>query len=214
MKQEKKGKAFYINFAILAIAALLYAALSSPWSVAAMAGSFGAPVYRTARENEIAIQIAVAWDAKCTEVIADHFTEKGVAVTFAVGGEWAERHPELLKKLIASGHEIALLGSGGKDEMKRELALIEEAGGVVPSVCVFLSDDPEGFTDAAVLGLKAVRCTVELDGAADGLPGRIKGGDIISLLPTGDVLRALPEIEKIIKNMGLDIVPTYKMLYN
>lgn len=217
MKKNGNGRLFYINFAILAAAAFLYAALSSPWSVAAVAGTVSAPVYRTAKENEIAVQIAVAWDAANTELIADHFFEKGIAVTFAVSGEWAQSHPELVKKLIAYGHEIALLGESGEAGMKEGLVLIEAAGGVRPSTCVFLMDDPEGFRNSALLGMRAVRCTVQLEGAKglkESLTGRIRGGDIISLLPTGEILDALPEIEEIIKNMGLDIVPTHKMLYN
>lgn len=219
MKREKNGKAFWVNFAILAIAAFLYAALSSPWSIAALSSSVNAlaPVYRTAKNNTVAVQIAVAWDAANTELFADHFSEEGIEVTFAVVGEWVEKHPELLKKLIAEGHEIALLGEGGRDKMKEGLILIEGTGGIRPSTCVFLADDPAGFSDAALLGLRAVRCTAELSGSGgvgDSLKGRIRGGDILTLFPTGDVLNALPEIEKIIKNMGLDIVPTHKMLYN
>ena len=85
------------------------------------------------------------------------------------------------------------------------------------AICRGLYDDPEGFGNAALLGMRAVRGTVLLDCGdklAESLAGKIKGGDILTLMPTGDILGALPELIEIIKNMGLDIVPTYKMLYN
>lgn len=230
MKRAKKLGAIGVDAAILAIAAAVYAALISPVSVMTLAQNRRSPVMICASDNEVSLQIAVSWDAAAMGGILDSLSDAGVSATFAVSGELAKNDPELIKRIVDSGHEIATLGfSPGTDgdadfveeDVRASLDAIERACGVLPELYCCGTRDPEVSARAgARLGLTTVSCTVDLDcgrGDAGELIGRassVRSGSIIALSPTGSLEKALPFLIEKIKNMGFDIVPTHKMLYN
>lgn len=201
---------------ILLSAVLMWVLLASPASVTTMAGSVQ-PVYRAAKSGEVSIQCLVSWDAEALDGILDKLRESGIRITFAVSADWAESHRDELISMSSFGHETALL-----DEPSEEtVTLIESVTGIRPRICVFSRDDPKGYKQAEKLGLTAVRCTVDLDtanGTAEDILERtgrgIGDGSIINVLPTAGFENALVKLTEKIKNIGLDIVPTHKMLYN
>lgn len=219
MKNREKKRLVYVNFIILAAAALFYAALASPVSVAAMAGRTASPVYRAASADCVSIQCMVEWNAKAVEGIVAFTEENGIGLTLAVTGEWARSNPELLRRAVLAGNGIGLIFGGFDGD---DVRFIEETTGERPLIACFTGDaSPRDVGYVSSLGLRAVRCTVDIDsanGSAARIAGRIGdglgGGTIISAAPTAEFLKALPEIAEKIKNMGLDIVPTHKMLYN
>jgi polysaccharide deacetylase family protein (PEP-CTERM system associated) len=87
------------------------------------------------------------WDAfprrvlRNTERLLDLFAEAGVSGTFFTLGWIAERHPELVRRIVADGHELASHGSDHyridqqspeefRDDIRRSKALLEDIGGV------------------------------------------------------------------------------------
>ena len=139
---EKKRKLLIINFAVLAIAALLYAALVSPEGVMTMAGSRRYPIYRGSSQSAVSIRCGLSWDAKSVSSILDTLDEYGVSITFAVSSDWAEAHPTLLCDIASRGHEIAAMSghaSGGSpreisEDLSRTLDAIERITGERPKL--------------------------------------------------------------------------------
>lgn len=219
---KKKDKLIYVNFIILTVAALVYLALIKPAEAATSAnGAF--PVYRAASADKVSIQCAVDWDASSMDLILDELDSAGVRITFAVSGEWVAAHGDTLKRIVSSGSEAAVLADGRDGGSIGETAdLIESLCGARPVLCVFKSECSAASMKAAGrAGLAAVRCTVDLDTAngtaaeiLERVGGITGGGCIISVSPTRETAKALHEMIEKIKNMGFDIVPTHKMLYN
>jgi polysaccharide deacetylase family protein (PEP-CTERM system associated) len=88
-----------------------------------------------------------AWDAlprrvvRNTERLLDLFAEAGVSGTFFTLGWVAERHPELVRRIVRDGHELASHGSDHyridqqspeefRSDIRRSKALLEDIGGV------------------------------------------------------------------------------------
>lgn len=86
------------------------------------------------------------WDAfprrvvRNTERLLDLFSEAGVSGTFFTLGWIAERHPELVRRIVAEGHELASHGSDHyrldqqspeqfRYDIRRSKALLEDIGG-------------------------------------------------------------------------------------
>src|SRR4051794_8675044 len=87
------------------------------------------------------------WDAfpsrvvRNTERLLDLFAEAGVSGTFFTLGWIAERHPELVRRIVRDGHELASHGSDHyridqqspeefRDDIRRSKALLEDIGGI------------------------------------------------------------------------------------
>lgn len=212
MKNKSTKISVWVNLAVLAIGFLVWTALASPVSVTAMAGSGRYPIYKGRAENAVSLQCVVDWDAAGMESIAEILENEGAAMTFAVSLDWVKAHGELVKRLVSNGSEIAVL----KDGAEENCDLIEELTGVRPKL-VFVGDEGAGGVPK---DLKPVSRTADIDCASgmDGIKAEtekaLAAGSLICVSPTAGFVSALPEIIKIIKNMGLDIVPTYKMLYN
>ena len=76
-----------------------------------------------------------------TERLLELFAEKNVRATFFVLGWVAERHPDLVRAIVAGGHELASHGFAHRlvydltpaqfrDDVRRSKAVLESAGGV------------------------------------------------------------------------------------
>jgi polysaccharide deacetylase family protein (PEP-CTERM system associated) len=76
-----------------------------------------------------------------TERLLDIFAESGAAATFFVLGWVAERHPVLVRRIVAAGHELASHGSlhlrvdrqspeRFRDDARRSKQILEDAAGV------------------------------------------------------------------------------------
>ena len=87
------------------------------------------------------------WDAIAsrvesnTQTVLDLFAEAGVKATFFTLGWVAERHPALVRRIVAEGHELASHGYAHdrvhtmtpaqfRDDLRKSRALLEDAGGV------------------------------------------------------------------------------------
>lgn len=73
-------------------------------------------------EKGVALTFNIGWGDKRAEPILDILKEKKVNATFFLAGSWAERHPELVSRMVKEGHEIGILGYDYVDysEVKEE----------------------------------------------------------------------------------------------
>jgi peptidoglycan/xylan/chitin deacetylase (PgdA/CDA1 family) len=90
--------------------------------------------WRAARAGR---RIALTFDdgphAAYTPRVLDLLAEHGVRATFYVLGEHVEKHPALLRRVVAAGHEIGLHGydhslDGLPRQMERTRAIVRELG--------------------------------------------------------------------------------------
>ena len=76
-----------------------------------------------------------------TERLLQILAENGVEATFFMLGWVAERHPQLVRRVVAQGHELASHGSGHlrvdrqspaefRDDVRRSKRVLEDFGGV------------------------------------------------------------------------------------
>ena len=210
-----------INAAILLIAALVYISLLSPFSVIRAAGASAAPAFRSSDEGRIGLVIRLSWEAEAIGGILDALEAAGKKVTFAVTPELARQAPSLVSAVSRAGHEVALLASS-KEELTEGAELLSRVTGESVKTCVAEVGSASALAAAAYhRGMKLVVPTSDLDtvrGASYDIEARIASaaqpGGFIACDPTGAFLSALPFLLESIKNMGLDIAPLYKMLYN
>lgn len=65
------------------------------------------PIYQgNAGSKKIALTVNVVWGEEFIPKMLDILKKNDVPVTFYIGGEWAEKFPELTKKMVKAGHEI------------------------------------------------------------------------------------------------------------
>jgi peptidoglycan-N-acetylglucosamine deacetylase len=97
-----------------------------------------------------------------TPAVLEVLAAAGARATFFVIGEQVERRPELVKRILAEGHAVALHGyrhrlqlrlgaAAVSDDIHRGLAVVSDASGVAPA----WHRPPFGIYSAA--GLRAVR---------------------------------------------------------
>lgn len=69
----------------------------------------------------IALTFNISWGNEKVEPILEKLKSHNAKATFFVSGEWAERHPELLKKIEDDGHEIGMMGYQYKSYIQQDL---------------------------------------------------------------------------------------------
>lgn len=74
-----------------------------------------------ANETNIALTFNISWGEKRVFDILDQLDKNQVQATFFVSGEWAERHPDILKKISEGEHELGMLGYRYKSYLDQEI---------------------------------------------------------------------------------------------
>ncbi len=80
----------------------------TPTVSATRAPAVGAKVIRKGNPNRkmVALTFDVGSDAGYTAMILDTLKANGVRVSFGMTGVWAERNPDLLKRIVSEGHHL------------------------------------------------------------------------------------------------------------
>lgn len=61
-------------------------------------------------ENRVALTFNVLWGEENPARILDILKQQGARATFFLPGPWAQAHPDLVKRMLAEGHEIGSYG--------------------------------------------------------------------------------------------------------
>ena len=187
------------------------------------------PIYSgNAQSKNITLMVNVYWGNEFIEPMLGIFREAGVKTTFFVGGMWAERYPELLKKIAEAGHEIGNHGyyhkdqdkldyKGNYDEINVAGKMIESVTGIKPSLFAPPSGafSTQTLRAAQTLGYRTIMWSKDTidwrDKDADLIKRRattkIKGGDLVLMHPTDATVRALKAILDFYSANGFKVCP-------
>jgi len=173
--------------------------------------------------KNVSIMINVYWGNEYIDDILCVLKENGVKTTFFVGGSWAIKYPEMLKKIADDGHEIANHGYFHKDHDKlsyqQNYDEIKKCHEVVKSILgidMNLFAPPSGAFNkttlevANELGYRTIMWTYDTidwrDKDANLIFNRatknLAGGNLILAHPTENTLKALPKILKYYSDNG------------
>ncbi|MFC0275059.1 polysaccharide deacetylase family sporulation protein PdaB [Metabacillus herbersteinensis] len=197
-------------------------------------------VYRGDTKNtEVSLTFDISWGDVMAEPILDTLKKQGITnTTFFLSASWAERHPDLVKRMIKDGHQIGSMGFAYKNYTELEASMIKKDLLMAQDVFkqlgikdITLLRPPTGNFNKEVLkiaetyGYTVVHYSVDSDDWTNPGVNKIiknstsstKGGDIV-LLHASDSAKqtnkALPEILKQLKQKGLKNVTVGELIAN
>ena len=165
--------------------------------------------------NKVSIMINVYWGTEYIDDILTILNNYGVKTTFFVGGQWVEKEPEMLNKIISKGHEIGNHGYFHKDQEYlnyeqnyEEININHQLVSVTHGYQMNLFAPPSGSFNKSTLqaandlGYKTImwsKDTIDWRDQDANLifsraTNKICGGDLILAHPTKCTLKALPLI--------------------
>ncbi len=170
----------------------------------------------TRKDKIIAFVVNVDWGNDYIVPMLDIFKSKDIQISFFPTGRWAEKNPELVKRIFESGHEIGNHGFSHKDysklsyeENKNEISkgkqVLEEITGQTPSLFGPPSGAYNEYTLKAVndLNNKLILWSIDTvdwreDATAELIFKRVaekaESSAIVLMHPTANTVKALPEI--------------------
>lgn len=182
--------------------------------------------YGNRSSNNISLMFNVYWGDEFLDGILKTLDEHDAKVTFFVGGVWASKNEEMLKRFVQEGHELANHGYNHKDQnrisQQENYNEINQTHQIVKSFTgleMKLFAPPSGaFNDTTLnvaesLGYKTIMWTRDTIDWRDKDKQLIynravkdaKGGDLVLMHPTEKTLEALPDILQTLKNQGLNV---------
>lgn len=112
------------------------------------------------KENGVALTFNISWGEEKVHDILKELKKHDVRTTFFVSGEWAERHPEIVEKIVEAEHELGMLGYHYKsyleqdvDQVRRDLLQAKEIFKKLGYSNVELLRTPNGHFNEEVVGL-------------------------------------------------------------
>jgi peptidoglycan-N-acetylglucosamine deacetylase len=189
-------------------------------------------------EKDVALTFNIGWGDDKAEPIIDMLKKENIkSATFFLSGSWAERHPDLVARIVKEGFEIGMLGYSYQDysdvedaKIKKDLLLAQEAFKKLNVKGIEIVRAPTGHFDQRALkianqyGYTVVHWSVDSKDWTN--PGvneilanvsKAKKGDIV-LLHASDsakqTAKALPSIISELKNKGLTLVTVSEMIAN
>ncbi|GGB63072.1 polysaccharide deacetylase family sporulation protein PdaB [Virgibacillus dakarensis] len=187
-------------------------------------------------EANIALTFNISWGEEKVFDILKRLKQENVQATFFVSGEWAERHPEIVKKITDGEHELGMLGYRYKsyleqetDQVKKDLLHAKEVFGKLGYKDINLVRPPSGqfneeiITLAENLGLHVIHWNVNpndwknpgTDAITDFVMKETSNGDII-LMHASDSIKQTNEALKTIlpglKNKGFQFVTISELI--
>jgi polysaccharide deacetylase family sporulation protein PdaB len=184
----------------------------------------------------VALTFDHSWGNTFTPAILDTLKQNNLKVTFFIMGPWASHYPDVVKRMVADGHEIASHGYRHenygektaewiKEDLTKSSAQIKEASGVTPKLFRPPNGhyNPQSLRLTNELGYKSILWNIDSidwtnpgrDVIIDRIMKRLKPGAIV-LLHASDTPRqtaeALPILLNKIKAEGYKIVTVSELL--
>jgi peptidoglycan-N-acetylglucosamine deacetylase len=189
-------------------------------------------------EKDLALTFNIGWgDEKAEPILEVLAKQKAGAVTFFLSGSWAERHPDLVSRMVKEGYEIGMLGYDYKDyteleedKIRRDIMKAQEAFKKLNVKNIELLRAPTGHFDqrtlkiAERLGYTVVHWSLDTKDWTN--PGTAVIAENASKAKKGDILlmhasdsakqtaEALPLVLKDIKSKNLKMVTVSEMIAN
>lgn len=201
------------------------------------------PIYAVNVTNQaIGITFDISWGEKTAEPILDILKQEKVQATFFLSSPWAAKHPELVQRMVADGHEIGSHGNRhidlntlGPAEIQKEIVSAQTVLENLSGQKVRLIRAPNGAYDNKVISVaqkldyRVIQWSVDsldwkrpgpaavIHNVLDGIrPGQgAKPGAIILFHASDsapDTIGALPTVIRMLKGKGYDLIPVGKLL--
>ncbi|NLP43260.1 MAG: polysaccharide deacetylase family sporulation protein PdaB [Peptococcaceae bacterium] len=203
------------------------------------------PIYAVKTDtNQIAITFDISWGEENVIPILEILKAKDIKATFFLSSPWAEKKPELVKRIVEDGHEVGSHGRRHVDlntlsesELINELNISKSVLEEITGKKINLLRPPNGAYDNKVisvannLGYKVIQWSVDsLDWKKPGpnavinniVNGRQKNkgaapGDILLFHASDsapDTPKALPSIIEALNSKNYELVPVGTLLNN
>lgn len=189
------------------------------------------------KEKKIAITFDISWGDKHAIPILDVLKKYELKeTTFFLSGAWAERHPDIVERIVEDGHELGSLGfryehytSMEENEIEKDIRLGEHVINELTEEKTTLLRTPHGSFDERVLktadklGYTTIHWSVNsedwknpgTDQIVKNVIDKTKGGDII-LLHASDsakqTAKALPTIIEHFQKKGYRFVTVTELI--
>ena len=222
--------------AALALAAVIFLAVSAPAAITASSAQRQLPIYSVEREQKLcSVSFDAAWGNEDTQILIDILAKYNIKATFFVVGDWVEKYPESVKALHDAGHEVMNHSNHHDhynaltaDEIAADVTACNEKIAAVTGVTPTLLRCPYGEYDDHVisairsLGMEPVQWDVDsldwkdLDSAqiTKRVTGKVQPGSIVlfhnAALHTPE---ALPGILEYLICEGYAVVPISQLIY-
>jgi polysaccharide deacetylase family sporulation protein PdaB len=230
----KKGL-FFLALAVLA--GLLVKVMSASGVLEVMTGPARLlPVYYVdTAEKKLAFSFDASWGAEFTPKILSILQQNNIKTTFFLTGFWVEKHPELVKKIAAAGHELGnhtwthphlntLDKQGIKLELERLHAALTGLTGTEPKLFrpPFGEYSNKVIEAAGELGYLTIQWSIDSldwknlsrEAIVRRVTGQLHPGAIILFHNNGlHTADALPEIISYATSRGYTIVPISELLH-
>ena len=193
-------------------------------------------VYRG--EKDLALTFNIGWGDEKAEPILDTLKKENVkSATFFLAGSWAERHPDIVNRIVKEGYEIGILGYAYEDyteledvKIGKDIAKAKEAFKKLNIKDIKLLRAPTGHFDERSLkiaeryGYTVVHWSIDSKDWTN--PGVVQIVENVKKADKGDIIllhasdsakqtsKALPEILKETNRKGLKLVTVSEMIAN
>ena len=222
-----------LSFALLLTISAAYVG-ALPDTVSVVSGKRELPIYCVNRDdNKISISFDAAWGGDKTLGILDLLDEYHIKTTFFLVDIWTQKYPELVKEIVARGHEIGNHSTSHPqmsklNEMQIAKELNTQADNVlaIAGVRPVLFRPPYGDYNNRVITTARAQGFVPIQWSVDSLDWKnrgaqeiinratkVKSGDIVLFHNDSQyILDALPAVLKYYAENGYSVVPISEIL--
>lgn len=222
-----------LSFALLLTISAAYVG-ALPDTVSVVSGKRELPIYCVNRDdNKISISFDAAWGGDKTLGILDLLDEYNIKTTFFLVDIWTQKYPELVKEIVARGHEIGNHSTSHPQMSKlNETQIAKELNTQADNVLAIAGVRPVFFrppygdynnrviTTARAQGFVPIQWSVDsLDWKNRGAQEiinratKVKSGDIVLFHNDSQyILDALPAVLKYYAENGYSVVPISEIL--
>ncbi len=222
-----------LSFALLLTISAAYVG-ALPDTVSVVSGKRELPIYCVNRDdNKISISFDAAWGGDKTLGILDLLDEYNIKTTFFLVDIWTQKYPELVKEIVARGHEIGnhstshpQMSKLNETQIAKELNTQADNVLAIAGVRPVLFRPPYGDYNNRVITTARVQGFVPIQWSVDSLDWKnrgaqeiinratkVKSGDIVLFHNDSQyILDALPAVLKYYAENGYSVVPISEIL--
>ena len=222
-----------LSFALLLTISAAYVG-ALPDTVSVVSGKRELPIYCVNRDdNKISISFDAAWGGDKTLGILDLLDEYNIKTTFFLVDIWTQKYPELVKEIVARGHEIGnhstshpQMSKLNETQIAKELNTQADNVLAIAGVRPVLFRPPYGDYNNRVITTARAQGFVPIQWSVDSLDWKnrgaqeiinratkVKSGDIVLFHNDSQyILDALPAVLTYYAESGDSVVPISEIL--
>jgi len=243
MRVFKVNRKILLFYLIVAVLSLIF--VGNHEKITAVVTKNLKPIYSVKSElPQIALTFDISWGKENVQPILEILRQENIKATFFLSSPWAEKNVELVKAIVADGHEIGShsrrhvdLNTLSEAELAKELDVSKEVLERISGKRINLLRPPNGAYDSQVIALCNARGYHVIQWSVDSLDWKKPGAQAIinnvvngrqknKGASPGDILlfhasdsaphtpEALPAVIKALKAKNYELVPVGVLLKN